>query len=249
MTPRGIRAGIEPWVRRGIDLLYPRNCQLCTVPQAETDPGVLCGGCRDSVAWIAAPFCQRCALPFDGAVDGAFECGYCHDLSFHFARAVAGCRAKGVVRDCIHRFKYDRAMYFGPHLVEWIVAAGQQEIDWSTVDVIVPVPLHPRKKRHRQFNQAEYLAAAVGQAFAKPVHAGAVRRVRDTLTQTRLDAAARRENLRRAFAVRREALVAGQRVVLVDDVFTTGATLDACARVVRQAGAKNVIVLTVARGV
>jgi ComF family protein len=236
-------------VQRGIDLLYPRNCQLCGTPQAEADAGVLCGGCRERVAYLAPPFCQRCALPFDGAVDGMFDCGYCHNLPFHFERAVAGCRAKGVVRDCIHRFKYDRAMYFGSHLAEWIVMAGRQWIDWSAVDAVVPVPLHPRKKRHRQFNQAEFLADAVGKVFLKPVLTTAVRRVRDTKTQTRLDAAARRENLRGAFAVRRAAAVDGQRVVLVDDVFTTGATLDACAKVLRQAGAANVIVLTVARGV
>jgi ComF family protein len=240
---------VLPWLRRGIDLLYPRNCQLCGTPQCESDVGVLCHGCRERVPGIAPPFCERCALPFDGVVTGTFRCGYCRDLEFHFERAVAGCRAKGVARDCIHRFKYDRALYFGQHLVEWIVNAGRQWIVWEAVDVIVPVPLHPRKKRHRQFNQAEYLAEGVGQAFGKPVACRAVRRVRDTTTQTRLDAAARRDNLRRAFAVREMDAVQGRRVVLVDDVFTTGATLDACARVLNEAGAANVVVLTVARGV
>jgi ComF family protein len=140
-------------------------------------------------------------------------------------------------------------MYFGRHLADWLVQAGQEWIDWNEVDGLVPVPLHPRKKRLRQFNQAEYLAALTGKAFGKPVLADVVRRIRDTETQTHLDAQARRANLQGAFAVRKGRTVAGLRLVLLDDVFTTGATLDACARVLRRAGAGDVMVLTVARGV
>jgi ComF family protein len=146
-------------------------------------------------------------------------------------------------------FKYNRRMYFGPHLAEWLITAARQRLDWTALDVIVPVPLHPRKKRHRQFNQAEYLADAAGRAFGKPVWPRALRRVKDTPTQTKLDADRRRANLRGAFVARQPDRVAGQRVVLVDDVFTTGATLDACARVLRVAGAQDVVVLAVARGV
>ena len=243
-----IPASVTGW-RQVVELFYPRNCQVCLTPQAAGDTGVLCAGCHARVKRIGPPCCERCALPFDGVAAGTFACGYCQEMRFHFTRAVAGCRAEGVARDCIHRFKYDRAMYFGPHLVEWITAAGREWLDWDQVDVVVPVPLHPRKKRHRQFNQAEYLAAAVGREFGKPVTTRAVRRVKDTETQTRLRAATRRANLRQAFAARDPGAVAGQRVVLVDDVFTTGATLDACAKVLNQAGAANVVVLTVARGV
>jgi ComF family protein len=119
-------------------------------------------------------------------------------------------------------------------------------MDWSGVDAVVPVPLHPRKKREREFNQAEYLADAVGDAFAKPVWTRCIRRVKDTPTQTRLSREERMANLREAFVARGE--LKGKRVLLVDDVFTTGATLDACAKVLRVAGAADVWVLAVARG-
>jgi ComF family protein len=235
-------------IQAATDLLYPRNCQFCSVPLAGQERGVICAGCLETVKWIEPPCCSRCALPFVGAVTGTFECGYCQDLDLHFSRAVSACVARGVVLDAIHHFKYHRRMYFGPHLAEWMVTAGRERLDWSTVDGVVPVPLHPRKKRERGFKQAEYLAKAAGQAFGKPVWRRALRRVHDTKTQTRLDAQERRENLRGAFTVRDSGSVAEKRIVLVDDVFTTGATLDACARVLRHAGAREVWVLTVARG-
>ena len=90
-------------------------------------------------------------------------------MRFHFSRAIAACRAEGVVRYCILRFKYQREMYFGPHLVDWLQVAAHRWIDWREVDAIVPVPLHPRKQRHREFNQAEYLADALGKALNVPV--------------------------------------------------------------------------------
>jgi competence protein ComFC len=179
----------------------------------------------------------------------SFVCGYCHDLRFYFSRTVCACRAEGVVRECILRFKYNRELYFGPHLADWLVSAARRWIDWNEIDGIVPVPLHPRKRRHREFNQAEYLADALSRAFAVPSVKRAVRRVKDTPTQTKLDAEARARNLRGAFAVRDPAAIQGKRLVLVDDVFTTGATLNGCAKVLRFAGAREVVALIVARGV
>ena len=162
---------------------------------------------------------------------------------------MCACRAQGVVRDCILRFKYNREMYFGPHLVDWLLMAAQRWIDWPEVDAIVPVPLHPRKLRQREFNQAEYLAAALGRAVNIPVLKRNLRRVKDTSTQTKLDAEARARNMRGAFAVRDATAFAGKRLVLLDDVFTTGATMDSCAKTLRGAGAREVIALAVARGV
>ena len=153
------------------------------------------------------------------------------------------------MRDCILRFKYQREMYFGPHLVDWLQVAARRWIDWREVDAIVPVPLHPRKQRHREFNQAEYLADALGKALSVPVVKRRLRRVKDTSTQTKLGAEARARNMRGAFAVRDQTCFDGKRLVLLDDVFTTGATLDSCAKALRSAGAREVVALAVARGV
>ncbi|MGD1020187.1 MAG: ComF family protein [Verrucomicrobiia bacterium] len=241
---------VQLWARRVLDLVWPRNCPFCGCPLADTDPGIVCPACVSSAKLIEPPFCRQCALPFPGTVtDDTFVCGYCQGKRFHFSRTVCACRAQGVVRDCILRFKYNREMYFGRHLVDWLSGAAQRWIDWREVDGIVPVPLHPRKQRQREFNQAEYLAAGVSRAFAVPVLNGKVRRVKDTGTQTKLDAEARARNLRGAFAVRDDKVFAGKRLVLLDDVFTTGATMDSCAKTLRGVGAKDVIALAVARGV
>lgn len=237
------------WVEAAIGLVYPRNCQLCLTEMGEGERGVVCAACLGKVKFIEPPFCKRCALPFDGAISEPFTCGYCHNLKFHFERAVAACKAEGVVRDCIHRLKYSRQMYFAPHLTDWLVGGARQRIEWREVDAIVPVPLHPRKQREREFNQAQVLAKALSMAVGVPVITNALRRVKDTGTQTRLSAGERRANLRDAFAARRPESVAGKRLVLVDDVFTTGATLDSCANVLTSMGAPSVVALAVARGV
>jgi ComF family protein len=234
------------WLWRVVDLVYPRNCQFCATPLEEHDPGVVCPVCLAKAKRIEPPFCQRCALPFDGKLPEPFECGYCKDLKLHFTRAVAACRAEGIVRDCIHRFKYNREMYFELHLADWLIGAGRRWIDWQKVDGILPVPLYPRKERQREFNQAERLASRLGQAVNVPVLPRLLRRVKETGTQTRLDAATRRANVRDAFVAQP---VTGKRLVIVDDVFTTGATLDSCARILSKEGAQDVLALTVARGV
>ena len=178
-----------------------------------------------------------------------FVCGHCQDLHLNFSRTVCACRAEGVVRDSILRFKYNREMYFGTHLVDWLVIAAQRWIDWREIDVIVPVPLHPRKLRQREFNQAEYLAAGLSRSVRVPVLKRNLRRVKDTPTQTKLDAKSRMKNLRDAFAVRDANDFKGKRVVILDDVFTTGATMDSCAKTMKSAGAREVVALAVARGV
>jgi ComF family protein len=240
---------VNRWWERLVGLVFPRNCRLCAAPLAEDEPGVVCGNCLATVKFIEPPFCHRCALPFAGAIEGPFNCGYCADLEFRFDRNVSACRADGVVLECIHRFKYQRELYFQPHLAAWLIGAARQRIDWTAVDAIVPVPLHPRKQRHREFNQAALLARSLGRAVAKPVWTRHLRRVKDTESQTKLNADERAANLRGAFVARRPAALAGRRLVLVDDVFTTGATLDSCAKVLRRAGAVQVIALTVGRRV
>ena len=236
-------------IRTALDLIFPRNCQFCTEPLGDPEPGVICASCLGLVKRIEAPFCHRCSLPFAGQMDVQFECGYCQDIPFHFSRAVAACRAEGVVRDCIHRLKYNRELYYAPVLANWLIEAARENIDWREIDAVVPVPLHPRKKREREFNQAELLATALHKTFGVVVDQKNLRRVKDTISQTTLSAEERRCNLQKAFAVRRADAFKGKRLVILDDVFTTGATMNACAKALCESGAVNVTALAVARGV
>ena len=170
-------------------------------------------------------------------------------MEWHFRSARAAVVARGPVLEVIHRYKYKRAFWFEPFLAELLIdraapVLGREEWDW-----IVPVPLHAAKRREREFNQAERLSRRLSDATGIPINTRLLRRVIPTRTQTLLSREERLANVRRAFAPGHRVSLEGRGVVLVDDVLTTGATTSACARVLREAGAAEVCVLTVARGI
>jgi ComF family protein len=157
--------------------------------------------------------------------------------------------ARDPVLEVIHRYKYHRALWFEPFLAELLIRVAGPVLGGQGSDMIVPVPLHPAKQREREFNQAERLARRLGSATQIPVNRRLLRRVVPTRTQTLLSRPERLANVRNAFALRAGQRLNGERIVLVDDVFTTGATTSACAKVLMAAGAGEVCVWTLARGV
>ena len=237
------------WFRAGLGLLYPERCQLCLQSRATIEEGLVCAGCHQQVRPVVAPFCHRCGLPFEGEVTAEFVCANCQDLAFDFVSARAAVVSQGMLRDVILRYKYQRHMWFEPFLAGCLVRRAVPELAPLKPSLVVPVPLHPVKEREREFNQAARLAAPLAAALGIPLNARLLQRVSYTVTQTRLSRTARAQNMHGVFAVQPGVSLAGQGVVLVDDVFTTGATTNACARVLRAAGASQVWVWTVARGV
>lgn len=169
------------------------------------------------------------------------------DLHFQWARSAVA--AKGLVLDIIHRYKYQRALWFEPFLADLLVRRAAPQLSAKDWDLIVPVPLHTVKQREREFNQAERLAGHLSRVTLIPLQKRLIERVLPTRTQTLLGRSERAGNVRGAFAARAGGRLDGQRVILVDDVFTTGATTDACAKVLRVIGAEAVGVWTVARGI
>ena len=157
--------------------------------------------------------------------------------------------AKGLVLDVIHRYKYNGQVWFEPFLTGLLEQAATPWLEPGRWDALVPVPLHPTKRRERGFNQAERLAVAFGAVCGLPVNKNAVERVQSTPTQTRLTQMERRANVRDAFRCRAGDDFKGLKLILIDDVMTTGATTNACARELARAGAAEVCVWTVARGV
>jgi ComF family protein len=197
---------------------------------------------------IEEPFCERCSRPFDGVMSGGFECPDCAGREHSFECAVAPFLSRGVVRECVHAFKYDHARHLIRHLDAWIAEGlADRRIAGRRVDAWVPVPLHGVRHRTRGFNQAEILCRGLAARSGRPV-ARVLRRVRATPTQTRLIREERMENLRGAFHVSESGGVKDQHLVLVDDVFTTGSTAEECSGTLRRAGAASVRVLCVARG-
>lgn len=229
-----------------LSLFFPPHCAQCG---ADTSPGChLCETCGSEVRRIQPPFCYRCSEPFYGAIDGEFQCPNCADRKLHFECAVAPYLSRGVVREFIHRFKYNQHRYLRLPLGDWLAAAlDDDRLKRQPFDLIIPVPLHSARLRERGFNQAELLGELLARRAGVPCR-NLLQRTRYTTTQTRLAREDRMENLRNAFLVRQSSSVNNRHLLLVDDVFTTGSTVDECARVLRQAGAASVRVATVARG-
>ena len=245
MLTDSIRAAAQT----ALTFLYPDVCQHCYNAAATSAEGYVCEGCWRNVRFIVPPMCERCGLPFEGEISDVFECANCRELELHFSRARSAVAAKGMVLDIIHRWKYSQALWFEPFLAKLLIREALPALKEETWDCIVPVPLHSRKEAEREFNQAEHLAQHLAKATGIAARSDLVRRVTPTRTQTALSRKERAENMSRAFAAGPNAPFArGKRVVLIDDVLTTGATTSACAQVLKACGAGEVCVWTVARG-
>jgi ComF family protein len=238
---------------RVLDLVYPGICHGCG--DGVTGECSLCDACRDELPSLREPFCRSCGEEFEGRIEGSFECPNCRDLDFAFAFARPALPNHPVLLEMIHELKYGRRIEIAGELGR---LAGRAFTDdprlaealdggWP----LVPVPLHRRRRLWRYFNQAEEIARSLGRETGLPL-CKALLRTRSTSSQTRLSRAQRLKNLKGAFALSRDGTVfvaakpAG--AVLVDDVFTTGATSDECARLLRRSGVQKVVVVTVMRG-
>ena len=226
-------------------LFYPPICVGCaeTVERAE----YLCAQCQRRAPRIVAPFCAKCSEPFPGAITQTFRCANCEHRELHFDCAVAAYRSRGLVRKLVHDFKYGHQRHLRYPLTSWLLETlDDPRLRGRHFDVIVPVPLHPTRERERGFNQAALLAellAAEMKVTSRPL----LERTRYTTTQTAHDRTERMENLAGAFRLRKNRDVRDLRVLLIDDVLTTGSTLSECARVLRAAGAVSVHAATAAR--
>jgi ComF family protein len=238
----------QKWLDVGLGFFYPEVCRLCEAEPATAKDGFVGARCRSQARFIQPPFCERCGLPFEGDITTPFECANCREMELRFSSARSAVVARGVVLEAIHRFKYQRQLWFEYFLAGLFLREAVPALRGQNWNLIVPVPLHPVRQREREFNQAERLAACLSAALKIPLNQKLLRRVAPTATQTLLTRQQRAANMRGAFALRPGVRLNGEQVILVDDVFTTGATTSACAQVLRAAGAGDVCVWTVARG-
>jgi ComF family protein len=231
--------------------IFPHVCEFCGEREAGPAASYICQHCRDhprAIKKVLPPICKICGLWYEGAITLDFACRNCSDLELEFTSARAAVQFAGLAKEVIHRFKYGRNEWFEPFLAELLIEAATPELRFEPVDLIVPIPLHVRKRRSRGFNQAERISARLSAAIGVPFDAKLVERIRDTNSQAGLDRDDRVENVKGAFKYAGAARLKGQRILLIDDVLTTGLTASACAKELRKNGAGDVRVWTVARG-
>jgi ComF family protein len=228
-----------------VDVLLPPRCLACGA--AVTQAGALCAECWRGLTFLGRPCCACCGLPFEYDLGESVLCGDCARHRPTFDRARAALRYDDASRRLILGFKHGDRLHSAPAFGRWLKRAGGELI--RDADLSIPVPLHWTRLFARRYNQAAVLAHALAAGGGPQVGADWLVRRRRTPSQGKRNASARRRNVAGAFAVNSGRRVAGRRIVLVDDVFTTGATLDECARVLLRAGAARVDALTLARTV
>jgi ComF family protein len=233
-TTRLQQQGWRGW-NRFIDLLFPPRCGGC-----QAAGSLWCERCRAAIQLLKPPWCEKCGEPFVTEP----LCANCraHPLVIEKIRSAA--LFDGVLREAVHRFKYQRLSSMAEPFGDLLAAYWRAE--HLTADWLMPVPLHPSRERDRGYNQSELLARCLARHVNVPVSRKGLRRTRATAVQMTLNAAERRKNVAGAFECV-EVRVRRARVVIIDDVGTTGATLDACAQAVLKAGAASVMGLTLAR--
>lgn len=243
----GIRPRLSTIWEGFLDLVFPRVCIGCGRSPGAGPLKFICPQCRMGLHYIDPPYCRDCGYPYFGRVDSGRTCPNCVQLEPRFSAGRSLILHRGIGARIVIDLKYHNGLFLRDD-IRWI--AGRAQLDTYLADAtLIPVPLHSRKLRERGFNQSAFLA----EIFASTVKGARVSdilvRAADTSTQTRLSRDDRRRNVKNAFAIRAGiTLSRGMNCVLVDDVYTTGATLNECARVLLKAGANDVRILTLAHG-
>jgi ComF family protein len=232
-----------------LDIFFPPLCHACKSFIPDAGALRLCGDCMEKIVPVSSPLCTMCGIPFntEGGIDHV--CGPCAVSPKPFVSARAAVCFLGPAQELIHRFKYGKKT----HLVRPIglLAAARLApfVSENGAELIVPVPLHPRRLRERGFNQALLIAQVLSKNFRVPLSRNNLRRIRWTEPQINLSGEERIKNVRGAFSVKDPASFEGKSILLVDDVYTTGSTAAECAKVLKNNGAAQVHVATVARAV
>ncbi|MDR1011862.1 MAG: double zinc ribbon domain-containing protein [Opitutaceae bacterium] len=238
------------------DVVFPPVCVHCGgIVERGKKPDAfryVCARCEARIEFVAEPCCTTCGHPFYGESAGERVCEHCESLAPVFNEGRTAVLFKGAARSLVHALKYHNACH-ALRDIETVFKRSPRVLELARGAVLVPVPLHPRKERERGYNQgrlvAECVARAAGGRAAGVRIEMLLRRVSDTVSQTLLDRATRRANLKNAFSPASGARMnAGLKYVIVDDVFTTGSTLNSCAAALRRAGCVNIDVITFGHG-
>jgi ComF family protein len=230
-----------------IDFFFPPRCPLCRSLLTEDPPVGFCRDCLTGIKFLTHPYCSCCGLPFESSTQEDHRCSKCLTEERYFERARSIGFYEGPLAEAISLFKYHGAIHLARPLGNLLMAYSGPGFSFTDYGLILATPSSKERLRERGFNPALLLARRVSSAFSIPLHLHALRRVRHTPPQTRLRGPEREKNIQGAFGVGDTEVIRDKTILLIDDVFTTGATARECAKVLRRAGAKKVDVLTLAR--
>mgnify|MGYP001576399541 CR=1 FL=1 len=230
---RGICTGL-------LDLIYPPHCLVC----GEAGDDYLCAECVESIIFIEPPYCRKCGIPCE-----SFYCETCKEREFAFECACSVGLFEGVLRETIHVLKYDCSIVMAEPLANLMARSFVDTRLGPKIDVVIPVPIHRKRMLERGFNQSVELARLFCERLSLPLELGVLRKPRETRHQVDLPHDLRATNVAGAFSVCNGGNLAGRNVLLIDDVITTGSTLDEAARTLRASGAGSVYAYTLARSV
>lgn len=235
------RNTVSVFLEKAIDMLLPPRC--IATGEIVDQQGMISPAFWQELQFIEDPFCITCGIPFSFKTTGETLCVACMDMEPEFDQARAAVTYNDASRKLVLAFKYGDRLHAVHTFTPWMIRAGQELIDAS--DMVIPVPLHLHRLRARRFNQSALLAQEIAKRSGKAYTPDALLRSRHTVPQKGLSAKDRRKNVQGAFEVKKD--LKDRSILLIDDVFTSGATLNECARVLKKAGAACVNVLTIAR--
>lgn len=223
-------------------MIYPKKCPICHKILGDPEKWI-CSECVSALIFVGKYYCMKCGKPVK---EGEMYCEQCTSRKMSFTQGRSVLIYNDALKKSIVKFKYENRREYGDFYAWLMCRYAEKQILYWKPDVIFPVPLHKRKQRTRGFNQAEYLARQIGKEFGIPVTETALKKVRDTRSQKKLNAEERRKNLENAFEVCED--VNGLNILVIDDVYTTGSTMNEIASVLTMKGAKKVFFLTFCTG-
>ncbi len=228
-----------------LSLLYPNICPFCGKILKKTEKQGMCVSCELRLPFVYEPRCKKCGKPIEKETKE-----YCWDCEQHhhfYDRGVAVWEHGPLVSNAIYQFKYHNRRIYSRFFAKEMVQSNYSIIRRWNIDLIVPIPVSKKRKRQRGYNQTELLAKEISRMLDIPYSAKSLVRVKDTAPQKKLNVRQRKYNLLNAFEWRGEPL-SGENILLIDDIYTTGNTIDVCAQIIRKTGAKKVFFLTISIG-
>ncbi len=239
---------MAPFLKTLFQFFFPPQCYCCETFLPEGLRG-LCSDCLSGIRWIEPPLCTKCGIPFLSPGEKSHLCGSCLDQNRFFTMSRALGYYEGPFREAIHRWKYEGKVYLSPLFGEWMARDFFQHWTIDLFDLVIPVPLHPQRLRERGFNQALLLAKELSRRTGIPYRMQVLEKTKPTVPQVSLNGREREKGVKGAFHLMDEGEVKEKGILVVDDVYTTGATVNECARVLLAGGAKRVDVFTLVHAV